>query len=425
MTLTPTYETGVFLGLNALENSLLLLNSPRCPFVRGLQVFVHNDLGSTVYRATGRHRVITTEWMGYEDVGGDEPAFVRLLREAAREQRGHWLFAFQNISSLVSGFDLEGLVRASRGGQGNALVPLAGPRLDEDWLGGYDAVLAAVLGRLLGRRGRALDVLLAGNLFCRNEADETANVEELRRLLGALGVRRSEIVLRGGALPLAGLRPRAVLALPYAGGRSESSIKAASVGFARVGLPVGLAGTASWLREVGRALGRERAAEACIDRELSAVIPRIQWLVAEHLAGRKAAVVADPHLGRGLVGFLRELGLSVEGWFVTSRTPPVGAGGRARSSRGGPAGPVFVDPTVERFASFLAEREVDLVVGSSSFRYLAVERGVPYVELGFPSYLTHVLHPRPYLGFGGALCLVESVLGAVLARDQRREPTRP
>ncbi|MBN1773071.1 MAG: hypothetical protein JXB32_17525, partial [Deltaproteobacteria bacterium] len=239
LTLTPTYETGVFLGLNALENSLLLLNSPRCPFVRGLKVFVHNDLGSTVYRATGRHRVITTEWMGYEDVGGGEPAFVRLLREAARGQRGHWLFAFQNISSLVSGFDLEGLVRASRGGKGNALVPLEGPKLDEDWLGGYDAVLAAVLGRLLGPRGRPLDVLLAGNLFCRNEADETANVEELRRLLGVLGLRRSEILLRGGALPLGGLRPRAVLALPYAAGRSEAAMKAASVGFARVGLPVG------------------------------------------------------------------------------------------------------------------------------------------------------------------------------------------
>ena len=68
--LVPPYETGVFLGLNAVENAVVVANSPRCSFVRGLKVFVHNDLASTVYRSSGRHRLITTEWEGLEDALG-------------------------------------------------------------------------------------------------------------------------------------------------------------------------------------------------------------------------------------------------------------------------------------------------------------------------------------------------------------------
>ncbi len=410
-TMAPTYEAGVFLGLNALENSVLIMNSPRCPFVRGMKVFLHNDLFSTVYRATGRHRVITTEWMSYEDVGGNEEAFARLLRERAGEPAGTWVFAFQNISSLVSGFDLDGLARAAGGKGSRAPIPIAGPRLDEDWLSGYDAVLAGVLGRLLHRKGRRTEVVLAGNLFCRNEADETANVAELRGLLAALGVRRPLILLAGGPLRPSALRPQVTLAMPYAGRRSADALAAASVDFGRVGLPIGIAGTVDWLRAVGRALGRES-----IDRELSTLIPCIQWIVAEHLLGRKAVVVADPHLGRGLVRFLRELGLAVQGWFVTSRE----SGG----SSGRDAGcPVFDRPSAEQFASFLSAHDPDLVLGSSLFKYLAADRGVPYIELGFPSYLTHVLHPRPYLGFAGARCVVESLFDALLNRDQR--PSAP
>ena len=97
-TAVPGFETGVFLAVNAIENSVLVMNSPRCPFVRGLKVFLHNDLFSTVYRATGRHRVITTEWMTYEDVGGNEEAFARLLRDLPAEVAGPWVFAFQNVS---------------------------------------------------------------------------------------------------------------------------------------------------------------------------------------------------------------------------------------------------------------------------------------------------------------------------------------
>jgi nitrogenase molybdenum-iron protein alpha/beta subunit len=418
-TVFPTYETGVFLGINALENSVLVMNSPRCSFVRGMKVFLHNDLFSTVYRATGRHRVITTEWMSYEDVGGNEEAFARLLRDLGGPADGQWVFAFQNISSLVSGFDLAGVSKSAGGKGKRVLVPLEGPRLDEDWLSGYDAVLAGVLGRILDGKGRRTEVVLAGNLFCRNEADETANVDELRSLLRALGVERPAILLAGGELRPSALRPRVALAMPYAGRRSEEALAAASIAVERVGLPVGIGGTVDWLRAAGRALGRGKAAEACIDRELSVLIPQVQWIVAEHLLGRKAAVVADAHLGAGLVRFLRELGLAVQGWFRTSQKPVDGTG---RPDPSCPAAecPVFDHPSAELFASFLSEREPDLVIGSSLFKYLAADHGIPSIELGFPSYLTHVLHPRPYFGFAGARCIIESLFDALLNADQQR-----
>ena len=72
------------------------------------------------------------------------------------------------------------------------------------------------------------------------------------------------------------------------------------------------------------------------------------------------------------------------------------------------------------FLAWLDAEPVDLVVGSGAFRHLVADRSIGYVELGFPSYLSHALAPRPYLGFQGARVLVESLLNALLRTDERR-----
>ena len=38
LSVTPTYETGVFLALNAIPNAIAVLSSPRCSFFRSLRI---------------------------------------------------------------------------------------------------------------------------------------------------------------------------------------------------------------------------------------------------------------------------------------------------------------------------------------------------------------------------------------------------
>ena len=40
---------------------------------------------------------------------------------------------------------------------------------------------------------------------------------------------------------------------------------------------------------------------------------------------------------------------------------------------------------------------------------VGVVGGTPVVELGFPSYFTHALYERPFLGFAGALAFIDSM----------------
>lgn len=407
--LTPSYETGVFLGINAIPNSLLVMNSPRCAIVRGMKVFLHNDLASTVYSSSGIHRLITTEWMGYEDVLGDEADFTATLESVMDRFQDSWIFTFQNISSMVTGFDLAGLSRMVSRERGRRLITIQGPRLDMDWLDGYDHVVAGLMPHLLADDGEQVELLLMGHLLCRNEADEIGNVRELERLLASLGVEGSRVLLPGAELQAAPVYPDHVAAMPHAGRASRQAATAAGHQPVDLPLPLGIRGTEAWMTRLGEQLGRQEQAKAAVDHELSSLLPELGWLVPEHLLGKSVVVVGDAHLGSALAAFVSELGMQVVAHFNTSRAPA----GEADHA-------VLSDPNPDQFSQLLNTEEVDLVLGSGLFSYLDAVRGVPYVELGFPSYLTHALFPRPYLGFNGVRCMVETIFNSLLGSDERR-----
>lgn len=392
----PSFETGVFLGLNAIENAFMLVNSPKCSFVRGLKVFLHNDLMSTVYRDDGSNRLLTTEWMGLEDVIGTEERLVELVSQLPPGD-DNWLFLFQNVSSLASGFDLAGLA-----GSGPAVV-VEGPRLDEDFLGGYDTMLAAVMANLLDPAGKEVDLLIAGHLFCRNEADERANVDELNRLLDDFGLGDISILLSGGRLGREKIWPLHVALMPYAGARCRRLLKSRGLEWKDLPLPIGFAKTSAWLQAVASMYGLSpNLEEAWPQDERRADVAHA---VSEHLAGTRALVVGDPPLASSVAAFLGELAVTVLGVVDVGITPT--DYGRYRR----------VAPAAEDFHEFVEGYRPELIIGSGDFSSLAEEMGIAHLEIGFPSYHTHYLTPRPYLGPGGATRLIEDMLNAFLGRN--------
>lgn len=412
----PAHETGVFLALNAIANAVLVTNSPRCSFFRGMKVFAHNDLASTVYDSLGHHRLITTEWKSYEEVMGDEETFSRMLQQAIRDFPDHWIFTFQNISSWITAFDLPGLSQLAGAQASQPVLALDGPRLDLDWLAGFDELLSKVLAHLLrpDAQARECDLLMVGHRLCRNEADERANVAELRRHLDALGLHDSVVLLSGGELSLSALAPAACAVLPDAGVKCRSVLADRKLAQMSVPLPLGIRGTVEWLRSIGRLTGREQAAEELIDKELARLIPEIQWAVAEHLVGRTVAVVADPVLGRSLVDFLGEIGIQTRAVLTMSRS------GKAEPGRN-----ETVDPAPEQVADLFAGGDVDVVIGGGFFTQLALDADIPCVEIGFPAYLSHAIFPKPYLGFEGARYLIDALLNALLRRDAQPRAAAP
>lgn len=398
---TPTYETGVFLALNAIPNAIAVMNSPRCSFYRSLKLALVHDLRSTIYRSTGRHRIITSEWLGYEDVMGDEKQFSRALAQALELSGDDWLFAFQNISSCVAGFDIHGVTKELAERAGRDVIVIDGPKLSRDWLGGYAEVASALGRRVVAAGGRPVPIAIAGQLLGRNEHDELENVRELRRMLDALGWSEAPVLLSGDRLGQQPIAPEIVVEHPYAalpGSAPGTRVRPSS-------LPIGISATTAWLEAIGAVSGRLEQARAFADRELRELLPDLKWLVLEHFAGKQAVVVGDPHFASAVAAALHELGVSVSARFYLAR-----ASSEASED-------ACWDPTPEmvehRMRELVREGAVDVVVGSDLFASLDVMKGLAQVTCGFPSYTRHAMFASPTYGYRGVRWMANELFGAL------------
>ena len=59
------------------------------------------------------------------------------------------------------------------------------------------------------------------------------------------------------------------------------------------------------------------------------------------------------------------------------------------------------------------EIEVDLIMGHSKGRYIAIEAGIPMVRVGFPTFDRAGLYRHPTIGYRGAMLLGEAIANAL------------
>jgi nitrogenase molybdenum-iron protein alpha/beta subunit len=255
---------------------------------------------------------------------------------------------------------------------------------------------------------------LVGLLWERGEGDWEGNRLELERLVGALGLRLCPPWLSGGSygeLAAAGRAPR-IVALPGGRRAAQALARRSQAQVIPLELPVGLEGTAAWLRRLAAATGRGERAEKFIRAELGAVLPRLDRVLLRCFAGRRVALIAGEEWLRTLPGFLeRELGMAVPVRLARQRFAPAGGG----------AGQAY-DPSVDSINRKLAAARrgggLDLIIGSFWERnILAPElQGVPFMEFGYPFKTSHFLAPAPFLGFRGVLTWAEQLTRLLLGR---------
>ena len=378
----------------------------KAQFVQG-----NHDLLSTLTSVSGHHRISCTRIHPAHLIRRREEPLAETLATVAghREVGGVWLVPMP-MAALI-GADYGRLARDVSARTGKRVLSLPCKSLSGDWLAGYDESLLALARDLdpAGRQPRPDRVAIVGHLFDRNEADQLANVAELTRLLEALGLTVTSVWLSGQAwADLGAVRDAAtIIALPYARRAAGHIAHVTGAQLVDAGLPLGLDGTASWLRKVADATGRQGQAEHTIRSEFEVIIPRLEWLVPHVLHGKRVGFIGDPHFALAFVMLLREVGATPAFVVATSRR----AMARGLDAALGDEVPVLVWPTQRALASFVAREAsataVDLVV-TNAFGWPAT-RGLPALELGFPSFFRHALFERPFLGFRGALALLDDL----------------
>jgi len=390
------YLLGAYLAVNAVRGAAILVDGPDCALGKAEHVLLH-DFGSDLLDCAGASRVECT-WTDARNaaISREEAVSGALLSLARRRDVRAALLSALPLAS-VTGADYDGLLRRLSRRAGKPLLWVPPRSLQAGYLEGYDAVLTSLAAGLdFQGNGEPRAVAVVAPFMDRSEEDRRADVREIERMLRGIGL--DPLVWPGRALDSG--KAGVVLSMPYGRGAARTLADRLKVRRVDAGLPVGLAGTARWLRETGRGFGLEANAERFIEREsarVSALLARSGRL----LRGKRVFAAADPHLLGVLVPALREFGLRVQG---------SAAAGSGRKAPGR-----LVRPTSGRLAAGLG-RGPDLVIGNSDVCRLAPGR--PCLELGFPSRRWHALSASPLLGFEGCLSLADRVAGALL-RAQR------
>ncbi|MBM4394887.1 MAG: hypothetical protein FJ087_04275 [Deltaproteobacteria bacterium] len=404
------YLHGVYLAVNALPRSALLVDGPVCAFTKAEQVFGTHDMQSDLLSSTSRHRIVHTRLHPDNLVDGNRDAFVEALRGLVEATFVEAVLTAPFPMAALAGSPHENWCAPLAATSTKPIVHVPGLSLTADWYQGYAQTLLA-LARQVPLPAATPDrdkVAIVGYFMDRNEEDHRGNVREMRRLLAALGLDLVTVWLGGVGVADLSRVAEAGTILSFPLGRAAAEAVAARTGAAvvRCELPFGPDATARWLRQVGAATGRAAEAERVVAAGLAECGERLRWLVLKRLVHGRWAFAGDPWLMPGLCEIARFVGARVRllvPWTVreTDFERPIEW----------PC-PVMAGLHTGRLKEVLrdAAPDIDLVIGN----YLVAEehlipRELGYMEFGFPGLRHHAMHDEPYLGFAGLMCFAGRV----------------
>ncbi len=414
------FMTGVFLAVNAIRDLHLLVEGPDCIHIKTQFLQGNHDWLSTLTSVSGFHRIANTALHPDQMSGSRENAVRERLQTIASHPTVPAVALTSMPMAFVTGADYERLTAEVAEATGKPILHVPGRSLSRDWLDGYGEVLHALAGQLELRRGKSQPdhVAIVGYLFDRNEGDHTANLGELERILTGLGLNLVSVWLGGQrSSELAAVETAStIISLPYGRRAARTLARRLDARVIETSLPFGLPATEAWVRQLGTALGRQDQAAAVIDRELGRVIPKLEWVIPYVFQNLRVGYVGDPHLLPGLLSYLRVLGASLELAVITNRSAHTCELPAEIAELD-----LLVEPKISTLGKFLGDRlgrgSVDLLVGSDLGN---LNCPVASYELGFPSPTRHALFDRPFLGFGGALALADSLANAMTERALRQ-----
>jgi len=425
---------GIFMGVHAVPGAIMLLHTTvGCKFKTQLQVSDH-DWG----RESHNQRL----WTGVDDARIIQGSGERLVEFATTwyERRRPELFVVTtNASVELSAFDVEAAVNELRMRLPIPVLYVKAPGHEGSIYTGFARWLGALMPLLdppePESAGASPSVALGGYMLDRFEMEHASNVNEIRRLLTACGLSWRGALVDGS--PWEKVRhtgaARNMIWLPYGRGVAASGAVGDGRNHCETDLPVGLRGTSVFLERVGRATGIDAGViDSVRERELARVVPLIHRAV-HVLSGTRVALFLDTPLAAAMTAFLVEMGCEVplvcltdaptasEPDFLAACTR-LGADFDQPASTAGTFNPVRprILAGASRNQQYMAFVEVcgrdfiPLVIGSSHQKAQLKRSDVRVIEMGFPSVGKHWMYPVPWMGYNGAVALVQRLVDALM-----------
>lgn len=415
--ITYTYLIGVYLATNAIRDVYTLVDGPDCVHMKSQFIQGNHDWLSTLVSVSGHHRIANTALHPVQMAKGREDALRSTLSRMASHPYAGGVLVTSMPMAAVTAVDYERLCRQVTKETGRPALTVPGRSLNGDWMDGYAEVLVALARRLDLYRGRpdSRKVAVVGYLMDRNEGDHRANLREIRRILRALDLEPVSIWLEGQSFAdLANIQEAGlIISLPYGRRAAQWLARRTGARLVECEVPFGLLATERFVRTIGRETGREQAAEALIERELRDIVPALEFVIPFVFQNRLAGYVGDPVLVRGLAETLELLGARLDFAILTNLRRHMGDLETALGHRTA----LLVYPRLRTMLAFLrghaSKPGLSLLVTNNAGVGMIHRPSLATVEFGFPSFYTHCLGDRPFLGFRGFLPFVDTLANAL------------
>ncbi len=412
--------------------------------------FVHGSQGCVAYFRSHLSRhfkepvpAVSTSMTEDAAVFGGFNNMIEGLENAYTIYKPEMIAVSTTCMAEVIGDDLNAFIKKAKE-QGvlpqNILTPFAHtPSFVGSHITGYDNMMKGILGylgelgRKTGKKSERLNIIFGFDTY-------TGNYREIKRLLNLMGIDYTLLAdisdvmdspntghyrMYPGGTPLIeainAVNAKTTIALQkYATVKTGEFIREVwNQEFIAVPMPVGIRNTDSFLDTLTRITGKPIPQELEDERGRA-----VDAMVDSHpyVHGKRFALVGDPDLLIGLVGFLLEMGGIPVHILCTNgdKTFEDDMYALLNSSPFGKDGKVYIGRDMWHLRSLMFTEPVDFLIGNSYAKFLWRDTGTPLIRIGFPLFDRHHLHRYPIVGYQGVINLVNWVVNTVLDEMDRK-----
>ena len=421
--LNYTFTIGVYIAINAIADSYLLVDSPDCANMKILYIQGNHDLTSNLTSVSGFHRIANTAIHPKDVIASREDTLEKQLMQIANYGNANLVFITSMPMATIIGIDYDRIVKVVSKKTNKNVWHIPSKSLSGDWLDGYsETILAIAKGiKFNNIKKDPNKVAIVGYLMDRNEQDHKSNIKELKRILNGIGLKLVSTWLDGKnyksltKIQEAGL----IISLPYAKKAAKLLAQKLDIPLIETDLPFGIENTIDWIKKISKFLSIENKVNTFIDTELEKIIPRLEWIINYVFLHKKVIFMGDPFIAKSFYTFSKEIGLTLEKVITICSRNNAKEITNLHSEQ-----EIIVEPKMntilKNIKKVFSDKNIHLFIGNSEGINLA-QNQTPYMEFGFPSFFNHALFDKPFFGFSGAILFIEKMVNNMLRFEATKQ----
>lgn len=402
-----SYLTWVLLWINAIWDAYLWVDSPDCFFMKVDNIQGNHDLNSTLRKANGQHRILSTISDADNVIDNRNSTFVKTLSDMCRRDFTKVIFVTSMPMSQLIGTDYDGLIQQVQPNfPDTPLFNIPSRSMTDCWLDGYSDLLFSLAKNIdiSWAKSQKNSVAIVWNLFDRNEGDALWNTEELKKIFAWLWLEVVSIWLEWKNYDevLNIKNAQTIISFPYGRKAAKKIASRLNVWLLELDLPFWLNNTVQFIQTIGTYFQlSEWKIESFIDQQFKQNdIGILKHIVRETFIGKKISYYWDPYLLLWIVDFADTFGFSLEQIFIHGQEKHLNNNKKWMNE-------ALMKNYYYNFDEMDIKDTMDIYIGLRNKCIDIVPQKI--LEFWFPSYQYHVFTKQPYYGIEGSLHFINRI----------------